>query len=70
MYRLITEGSNTLVRQICLRLEADRSYPHEARATGVPSWGELAHAGRQEGLLSDGEGALLAGEPALLAGCH
>jgi DNA-binding response OmpR family regulator len=70
LYRLITEGSNTLVRQVCRRLDADRSYPHEARATGAPSWGELARAGRQEGLLSDGEGALLAGEPALLAGCH
>lgn len=70
LYRLITEGSNALVRQVCRRLETDRSYPHEARATGAPSWGELARAGRQEGLLSDGEGALLAGEPALLAGCH
>jgi DNA-binding response OmpR family regulator len=70
LYRLITEGSNALVRQVCLRLETDRSYPHEAQATGAPSWGELARAGRQEGLLSDGEGALLAGEPALLAGCH
>jgi hypothetical protein len=70
LYRLITEGSNTLVRQVCRRLDADRSYPHEARATGAPSWGELARAGRQEGLLSDGEAALLAAEPAVLAGCH
>jgi DNA-binding response OmpR family regulator len=70
LYRLITEGSNALVRQVCLRLEVDRSYPHHARATGVPSWRELARAGRQEGLLSDGEGALLAGEPPVLAGCH
>ena len=70
LYRLITEGSNTLVRQVCRRLEADRSSPHKARATGAPTWRELARAGRQEGLLSDGEGALLAGEPAVLAGCH
>ncbi len=70
LYRLITEGSNALVRQVCLRLEADRSYPHEARATGAPSWRDLARAGRQEALLSDREGALLAGEPAVLAGCH
>jgi DNA-binding response OmpR family regulator len=67
LYRLITEGSNTLVRQVCLRLEADRARAYEPRIAHAPSWRELARAGRQEGLLSDGEGALVAAEPAVLA---
>ena len=69
LYRLITEGSNTLVRQVCRRLEADRTRPLGAD-DHAPTWRELARAGRQEGLLSDGEGALLAGKPAVFAGCH
>jgi len=67
LYRLITEGSNGLVRQVCLRLEADRPRAYQPRITQAPSWRELARAGRQEGLLSDGEGALLAVGPAVLA---
>jgi DNA-binding response OmpR family regulator len=70
LYRLITEGSNTLVRQVCLRLDADRRGSHEPRTAQAPNWRELARAGRREGLLSDGEGALLAAEPAVLAGSH
>lgn len=70
LYRLITEGSNTLVRQVCRRLEADRTGPHDPRTAHPLSWRDLVRAGRQEGLLSDGEGALLAGEPAALARCH
>jgi DNA-binding response OmpR family regulator len=70
LYRLITEGSNTLVRQVCRRLEAERTRPHDPRTVHAPTWRDLAHAGQREGLLSAGEGALLAAEPAVLAGCH
>jgi DNA-binding response OmpR family regulator len=70
IYRLITEGSNTLVRKVCLRLTAERTCAHGPRTAQAPTWGELARAGRQEGLLSDGEGALLASETAVLAGSH
>jgi hypothetical protein len=28
LYRLITEGSDALVRRVCLRLDADRTPPH------------------------------------------
>jgi DNA-binding response OmpR family regulator len=70
LYRLITEGSNALVRQVCLRLDAERTRPHDPRTVHAPNWRDLAHAGQREGLLSAGEAALLAAEPAVLAGCH
>jgi len=70
VYRLISTGSDPLVRQVFRRLAADRTCRHEPTATQAPSWRDLARAGRQEGLLSDGEGALLAAEPAVLAGFH
>jgi len=58
--RLITEGSDQLVRQICERLETDRALAHEDAPGGAHNWADLARAGRQEGLLTVGEGALLA----------
>jgi len=70
LYRLITEGSNTLVRQVCLRLDAERTRPRDPRTVHTPSWRDLAGAGQREGLLSAREAAVLAAEPALLAGCH
>jgi DNA-binding response OmpR family regulator len=70
LYRLITEGSNRLVRMVCLRLEADRARRHGSIAGPAPSWTDLAHAGRQEGLLSCGEGALLAARPSVLVEAH
>jgi DNA-binding response OmpR family regulator len=70
LYRLITEGSNTLVRQVCLRLDAERTRPYGPRTAHAPSWRDLAGAGQREGLLSAGEAGLLAAEPAVLARCH
>jgi DNA-binding response OmpR family regulator len=70
VYRLITEGSNTLVRMVCLRLEADRACRCGSLAAPAPSWTDLARAGRQEGLLSGGEGALLAARPSVLVETH
>jgi DNA-binding response OmpR family regulator len=70
LYRLITEGSNALVRQACLRLDAERTRPDGPRTVHAPNWRDLAYAGQREGLLSAGEAALLAAESAVLAGCH
>lgn len=66
IYRIVTEGSNALVRQVCLRLEADRM-PHWGATTGaIPSWGDLARQAKEEGLLGEAERALLASESAVL----
>jgi CheY-like chemotaxis protein len=70
IYRLVTEGSNALVRKVCLRLDADRTKPWGSTTPEVPSWTELAHLARWEGLLSDAEGTLLAEEPAVLVAGH
>jgi len=70
LLRLISTGSNPLVRQLFRRLDADCRRRHEPTAAQAPSWGELAYAGRREGVLSDGEGALLAAGPAALAESH
>ncbi len=66
IFRLITEGSDQLARQVCDRLDIDRGRRQEVSPDPTPSWAELARAGRQEGLLSEGEGALLARRPATL----
>lgn len=66
LYRLITEGSNALVRLVCLRLDADRAGRYPRPAAHAPSWTEVARAGRQEGLLSEKEGAVLAASPTVL----
>ena len=58
--RLLTEGSNPLVRQVCRRLAADHPGWPGPPAGAVATWTELARAGRQEGVLRPGEGALLA----------
>lgn len=63
VYRLISAGSDPLVRQVIRRLEAERKCRGELTAAQAPSWTDLARAGRQEGLLNDGEGALLAARP-------
>ena len=70
LYRLITEGSNRLVRIVCLCLEAERARRHGSIAGPAPSWSDLALAGCQEGVLSSGEGALLAARPAVLVEVH
>ena len=70
IYRLITEGSNALVRQVCRRLEADRSQPRGSATPEIPSWADLARLAMQEGLLSAAEGTLLAAEPAVLVAGH
>jgi CheY-like chemotaxis protein len=66
IYHLVTEGSNALVRKVCLRLDADRTAQWGSTAPEIPSWAELARLARWEGLLSDAEGRLLADEPAAL----
>lgn len=66
IFRLIAEGSERLARQVCDRLDTDRGRRQSDSPSPAPSWAELAHAGRQEGLLSDGEGALLAACPKTL----
>lgn len=66
LYRLITEGSNRLVRQVCLRLEADRPGGPQPLVAPAPSWADLVHAAKGEGLLSDAEGSLLAAGPGVL----
>ena len=66
IYRLVTEGSNALVRQVCLRLEADRTPCWGAPTSAIPGWADLARLAKQEGLLSEAEGTLLAAEPAVL----
>jgi DNA-binding response OmpR family regulator len=70
LYRLLSTGSDPLVRQIFRRLDADRLRRHKSTATQAPSWRDLARAGRQEGLLNDGEGALLAAGPTFIAASH
>ena len=67
LYRLISEGSNGLVRQVCLRLEADRPGGPQPPAAPAPSWADLVHAAKGEGLLSDAEGSLLMAGPVVLA---
>jgi hypothetical protein len=66
IYRLVTEGSNALVRQVCLRLEEDRTPRWGAPASALPGWSDLARLAQREGLLSKAEGTLLAAEPAVL----
>jgi DNA-binding response OmpR family regulator len=70
IYRLLSTGSHSLVRQVFRCLGADRKLRHGPAAAEAPSWRDLARAGRQEGLLNDGEGALLAAGPAVLAASH
>ncbi len=70
IYRLLSAGSHSLVRQVFRRLGADRRSRHDAAAAEPPSWTDLARAGRQEGVLNDGEGALLAAGPAAVATPH
>jgi DNA-binding response OmpR family regulator len=60
IYRLITEGSNALVRQVYVRLDTDRTFGAGAPAAHTSSWPDLARVARQEGLLSEAEGTLLA----------
>jgi len=69
VYRLISTGSGPLVRQVFRRLDADRTCRRAPAAAPAPSWRDLARAGRQEGLLNDGEGALLATGSAVVAAC-
>lgn len=66
IYRLVTEGSNALVRQVCHRLEADRAQQWGSVTPDLPSWADLARLATREGLLSAAEGTLLAAEPAAL----
>ena len=66
LYRLVTEGSNELVRQVCLRLEADRPGESPPPAAPALSWAALVHAAQTEGLLSAAEGRLLAAGPVVL----
>jgi DNA-binding response OmpR family regulator len=70
IYRLLSTGSHSLVRQVFRRLGADRKLRHGPAAAEAPSWRDLARAGRQEGLLNDGEGTLLAAGPAGVAAPH
>ena len=64
IYRLVTEGSNALVRQVCLRLDADRTPHWGTPVSALPGWADLARLAQREGLLSKVEGTLLAAEPA------
>jgi DNA-binding response OmpR family regulator len=66
IYRLVTEGSNALVRQVCLRLDADRLPSWGPPPAALPGWADLARLAKREGLLSEAEGTLLAAEPAVL----
>jgi DNA-binding response OmpR family regulator len=66
IYRLVTEGSNALVRQVCLRLDADRTPHWGTPVSALPCWADLARLAQREGLLSKAEGTLLAAEPAVL----
>jgi DNA-binding response OmpR family regulator len=70
IYRLVTEGSNALVRKVCQRLDADRTQPRGSTAPEIPSWTDLARLARREGLLSDAEATLLAPETAGLVAAH
>ena len=70
IYRLVTEGSNALVRKVCLRLEADWARQWGSVTPDILSWTELARLAGREGLLSDAERILLAEEPATLVAAH
>jgi DNA-binding response OmpR family regulator len=70
IYRLVTEGSNALVRKVCLRLDTDRAQQWGSTAPDIPSWTELARLARGEGLLSDAEATLLAEGPAVVVAGH
>lgn len=68
IYRMITEGSNGLVRHVCLRLEADRPRGDGPPPAPAASWAEIVRMARWEGLISGAEGSLLdAGHLALAA---
>jgi hypothetical protein len=66
IYRLVTEGSNALVRQVCLRLDADRTSSWGTPSSALPGWADLVRLAQREGLLSKAEGTVLAAEPAAL----
>jgi len=61
LYRLILEGSNALVRWVCLRLDAERGRLDRRQAGAAPDWAEIARRGCREGLLTRAERDLLAG---------
>lgn len=64
LYRLISAGSNPLVRQVCRRLGTDRARGNLSRAVETASWTEILRRATQEGLLEEAEcDTLLQGVP-------
>jgi DNA-binding response OmpR family regulator len=65
LYRLISAGSDLLVRQVCRRLGADRGWTPRARTSQAPSWADIVRWARREELIDDADGvALLEGASA------
>ena len=65
LYRLISEGSDLLVRQVCRRLGADRGWAPRTRTSQAPSWADIVRWARRERLIDEADGiALLEGASA------
>ncbi len=61
LYRLICEGSDSLVYQICCRLEVDRGRKSGCEQGEPLAWPNIVGRARQEGLLDEGEAQTLLG---------
>ena len=59
VYRLISTGSDPLVRQVCRCLGADHAYGTWRRAAEKVTWTEVVGLAKREGLLRDAEGQML-----------
>jgi CheY-like chemotaxis protein len=59
LYRLISAGSDLLVRRVCRRLGADRGWEPWCRTAEPSSWPDIVTRARLEGLLAEAEGQIL-----------
>jgi len=59
LYRLISGGSSSLVRQVCRHIGADHTRMTWSRAAETMSWADIVGRARQEGLLGEAEGRAL-----------
>ena len=64
LYRLICNGSDSLVFQICHRLEVDRARVPEASPGEPLTWPEIVRWAKREALLHEGEAQTLLQDPA------
>ncbi len=63
IYRLICNGSDSLVFQVCRRLEADRARLPGAEPGEPLGWPEIVGRAKREGLLQEREAQVLLRDP-------